>query len=71
MLVNNAINIFKKILNIFLYYVPFIKNLWISKILLVSVRLKTTEKNFRLPFNPAFFISLIVKSFEILPKHSL
>ena len=41
----------------------------ISKISLVSIGLKSTEKNFTLPFNPVFFI-LIVKSFEILPKHS-
>ena len=33
--------------------------------------LKSTEKNFTLPFNPVFFILLIAKSFEILPKHSV
>ena len=34
--------------------------------------LKSTEKNFTTPFNPVFFsILLIVKFFEILPKHSV
>ena len=32
--------------------------------------LKSIEKDFTLHFDPAFFILLIVKSFEILPKHS-
>ena len=39
--------------------------------LLLSIGLKSTEKNFTLPFDPVFsFISLIVKSFEILPQQS-
>ena len=39
--------------------------------LLVSIGLKLTEKNFTIPFNPVFFlILLIAKSFQILPKHS-
>ena len=38
--------------------------------MLVSTGLKSTEKNFTIPFNPVFFILLIVKSFIILPKHS-
>ena len=48
------------------------KCLWISKILLVSLELTSTEKKFTIPFNLVllFFILLIVKSFEILPKHS-
>ena len=32
--------------------------------------LKSSEKNFRTPFNPAFFKLFIVKSFETLPKNS-
>ena len=44
------------------------KNLWRSKILLVSIGLKSTETNFSTPFNPVFFTLLIVKTFEILPK---
>ena len=36
----------------------------------VSIGLKSTEKKFTTPFNPVFFlILLIVKFFEILPKH--
>ena len=62
MLVNNTINIFLKMLNVTLYYVPFIKYLWRSKISLVSIGLKSTNKNLTL--------SLIVKSFEMLPKNS-
>ena len=30
------------------------KYLWISKTLLVSIRLKSTEKNFTTPFSPVF-----------------
>ena len=71
MLVNNTINIFLIIPNITLYYVLFIKYLWISKISLVSIELKSTEKNFTTPFNLVFFILLIVKSFEMLRKHSV
>ena len=44
---------------------------WISKISLLSIGLKSSEKNFTLPFNPVFFILLTVKSFEILPKHGV
>ena len=42
-----------------------------SKISLVSIGLKSTEKSIILPFNPVFFVLLIVSSFEILPKHSV
>ena len=69
MLLNNPINIFLINQNIILYHVLFIKYLWISKISL-SIGLKSTEKNFTTPFNPVFFILLIVKSFETSPKHS-
>ena len=63
--VNNPINNFLVNRNIYLYYVICIKQLGISKISLVPIRLKST------PFNHVFFfISLIVKSFEILSKHS-
>ena len=37
---------------------------------LVSAALKSIVKNFTTPFNPAFFMLLIVKSFEVLHKHS-
>ena len=46
------------------------KYLWISTISLVSMGLKSTEKKFAIPFNPVFFILLIVKSFEALAKNS-
>ena len=47
------------------------KYLWISKISLVSVGLKSTEKKFATPSNYVFFfILLIVKSIEALPKHN-
>ena len=68
MLINNPKNIFLINPNILCVYFPFIKHLLISKILLVSTELKS-EKNFTIPFNHGFFILLIVKSFEILPKH--
>ena len=69
--VNNPINIFLINPNIiFLYHVLFIKYLWISKTSVVSIGLKLTEKNCTIPFDLFFFILLIVKSFEILPKHS-
>ena len=53
-------------------FFPSNKYLWISKISLVSTGLKSKEKKFTAPFNPVFFffILVIVKSFEILPKHS-
>ena len=39
---------------------------------MVSInRIKINRKKNTLPFNPSFFITLIVKSFEILPKHSV
>ena len=69
MSVNNPINIFLINPNI-LYHVYFIKYLWISKISLVSIGLKSTEKKFPIPFNLVFVILLIVKSFKILPKCS-
>ena len=34
-------------------------------------RIKVNNKNFTIPFNPIFFILLLVKSFEILPKQSV
>ena len=35
----------------------------------VSIGLKSTEKDYIHPFISVFFISLILKSFDILPKH--
>ena len=52
MLVNNIVNLFSIIRNIILYYVPFMRYIWISKITLVSIGLKSTEKRFTLAFNP-------------------
>ena len=50
--VNNPINN----PNIILYHVLFIKYLWIPKILLVPIGIKSTEKKFTTPlFNPVFF----------------
>ena len=46
------------------------KYLWISKTSLVPIGLKSAEKSFTTPFNPAFFILLIVKSFEIFSKQT-
>ena len=63
-------NIFLINPNIILYHVLFIKYLWISKISLLLIELKAAEKKIKTPFNPVFFILLIVKSFETLPKHS-
>ena len=57
----NLVNVFLIKPKIHLYYVIFIKYLWVSKISLVSTELKSTEKS-------CFFILLIVKSFEILRK---
>ena len=37
--------------------------------IVLSIGLKSTEKNFTTPFDPVFFILLIVNSFETLPKH--
>ena len=71
MLDNTTISVFFLIEpNIVLYHVLFIKYLWISKILLGSIGLKSTEKKITTPLNPVFFILIIVKSFETLPKHS-
>ena len=53
-LINNPINIFLIKLNISLYHVPFIKYLWISK-MLVSIGLTATEN--KPSFNPVFFFS--------------
>ena len=56
MLIYNPINIIFLInLNIILYHVPFIKYLCISKISLVSIELKSTEKNFTIAFNSVCF----------------
>ena len=54
--VNNPINILLINTNVILYHVAFIKYLWVSKIPLVSIGLKLTEKNFGTHFNPAFYI---------------
>ena len=56
---------------IILYFVLFIKYLWISKILLASIGIKSTEKNITTPlFNCVFFHIINLKIFEKLPKHS-
>ena len=65
--VNNPINTFLIDPNNILYHVFFIKYLWISKIALLSIRLKSMEKKFTTPPNPIFFIILVIKSSEILP----
>ena len=67
--VNNPINIFLINPNIVLHYVLFPKYLSISKISLVLKGLKSTEKNFTLPL--IINCKIIVKSFEILPRHSV
>ena len=65
----NILNILKnKSKHYIIYYVIFIKYLWISKISLVSIIL--TEKAFIYPFNLVFFMLSIVKSLEILCKHN-
>ena len=69
--VNNTINVFVISPNIISYYILFIKYLWISKISLVSIRVKSKEKNFTTFPNPVFLILLIIKSFGILPKDSV
>ena len=39
---------------------------------IVSInRIEINRNKFTIPFNPGFFILLIVKSFETLPKHSV
>ena len=70
MLVNNTTNIFLINPNIVLYYDFFIKYFCISKITVVLTELKSTEKHFILSFNPVFSYQ-IIKSFEILPIHSV
>ena len=40
------------------------------KMSLVSIELKSTEEKIKTSFNPVFFILLMVKSFETIPKHS-
>ena len=67
---SNPRNIFLIHQNIILYHVSFIKYLWISKILLSRLALKSTVKYFIAPFNPIFFMLSIVKIFEILPKYN-
>ena len=38
---------------------------------IVSINsIKINRKNFTAPFNPVFFMLLVVKYFEALPKHS-
>ena len=68
---NNPINMCLINPNIILYYVSLIKYLWISKISIVSITLKSTEKTLTTPFNPVFFVLLIGKSLEILPKNGI
>ena len=46
-----------------LHHVLFIKYLWISKISLVSIGLKPTQKIFLTPFNPVFFHTINCKIF--------
>ena len=70
-LVDNAINIFLVSRNIVLYYAFFIKSLCVSKISLLSVGLKSTEKKIKRPFNLTFFILSVAKYFEMLPKHGV
>ena len=56
---------------LFFYYVIFMKYLWMSKISLVWILLKSTEKACTYSFNYDFFFMLsIVKSCEILLKHN-
>ena len=54
MLIDNPINILLTSPKIILYHVLFIKYLWISKISLLPIGLKLTEKNFTTPFYPVF-----------------
>ena len=69
-LVNDPINIFFISPNIIFYHVLFNKYMWISKILFVSIGLKSTEKKFTASFHPVFLELLILKSSETLPKRS-
>ena len=55
--VNSTINIFSiipSIIALFCTMFFFIKYMWISKISLALLGLKTIEKKFTLPFNPVF-----------------
>ena len=52
--VNHPINVFLINPNIISYYVLSIKYLWISKISVVSIRLKPIEKNFATLSNLVF-----------------
>ena len=54
MLLNKTINIFLIIPSIILCHLFFIEYLWVSKISLASIGLKSTEKKFTTPFNPTF-----------------
>ena len=56
MSVNNPINILLISSNVVLFHVPFIKYLWISKKSLLSIGLKSTEKNFTILLILFFFI---------------
>ena len=53
-LINNPLNFFLINSKIKLHHVLSIKYLWISKISLVSIELKSTKKVFTTPFNPVF-----------------
>ena len=63
MLVNNPINIFLINPKIILYYVLFVKYLRISKISLVSIELKSTEKILQLLLILFFFHIINCKIF--------
>ena len=63
--VNNPIDIF--LINPAIIFYPvffFIKYLWISKTLLASVGLKSTEKNFTAPLNSVSFHIINCKIFR-------
>ena len=47
-LVNNTTNMFLILPSIISFYISFIKYLWMSKILVVLIGLKSTEKTFTL-----------------------
>ena len=51
---NNPINVLLIDPSIILYHVLFIKYSWISKLLLVPIGLKSTQKYFTTPFDPVF-----------------
>ena len=53
--VSNTIDIFLINTKLILHHVLSIKYLWIYKILLLSIGLKSTEKNLTTLFNPDFF----------------